>query len=142
MCFETVPEACWRSNLRSVLPPKLWDVVRKDAYKRAGWRCVICGKKGRLEAHEQWRYDEENALQTLVDVVALCKECHEVKHISRTSLFGREGEAMEQFMKVNGVSQMEYHEALQEMHEEYLRRNKIEGWVTDISWLKDRFNIT
>ena len=134
-----MPEECWRSNLRSVLPPNLWDIVRKDAYKRAGWRCTVCGRQGRLEAHEKWSYDEENALQKLDDVVALCRECHEVKHISRTSLFGREKEAMAHFMKVNGVSQTEYHEALQEMNEEYLRRNKIEGWVTDISWLKDRF---
>ena len=122
-----------------MLPPNLWDIVRKDAYKRAGWRCTVCGRQGRLEAHEKWSYDEENALQKLDDVVALCRECHEVKHISRTSLVGREKEAMAHFMKVNGVSQTEYHEALQEMNEEYLRRNKIEGWVTDISWLKDRF---
>ncbi len=137
-----MPQECWRSNLRSVLPPELWDKVRRDAYARAKYRCTVCGKKGRLEAHEKWSYDEENALQTLVDVVALCRECHEVKHISRTALVGRGLEAMEQFMKVNGVSQAEYHEALGEMNEEYLRRSKIEGWVTDISWLKDRFNIT
>ena len=140
--FETVPQECWFSNLRSVLPPAVWDKVRRDAYARAGYRCTVCGRQGRLEAHEKWSYDEENAVQKLEDVVALCKSCHEVKHVSRTALFGRGDDAMAHFMKVNGATQAEYHEALQAMNEEYLRRSKVEGWVTDISWLKNRFNIT
>lgn len=140
--FELVPEECWYSNLRSVLKPSDWDKVRRDAYARAGGRCCICGRRAtRLEAHEKWSYDEKLALQKLEDVVALCHACHEVKHISRTQLMGRGMEAMEHFMKVNGVSQMEYHAALQQSNEEYLRRNKVEGWVTDISWLKDKFDI-
>ncbi|MBQ8429597.1 MAG: HNH endonuclease [Clostridia bacterium] len=142
LTFELVPEECWYSNLRSVLKPSDWDKVRFDAYARAKGKCMICGGwTKRLEAHEKWSYDEENALQKLEDVVALCHRCHEVKHISRTQLVGRGAEAMEHFMKVNGVSQMDYHAALQDANEEYLRRNKVEGWVTDISWLQGRFGI-
>lgn len=56
--FELVPEGCWYSNLRSLLKPREWDMVRKDAYARAGGRCMICGRKTqRLEAHERWEYD-------------------------------------------------------------------------------------
>lgn len=139
--FEMVPEECWYSNLRSVLTPSDWDRVRKDAYKRAGYKCRICGAEGRLEAHEQWSYDEEKRLQKLEDVLALCPACHAVKHISRTQLVGRGAEAMEHFMKVNGCSQTEYHAALGEANEAYRRRNKVEGWATDISWLEKRFDI-
>lgn len=140
--FELVPEECWYSNLRSVLSPAQWDIVRKDAYQRANGKCMICGRYARrLEAHEKWSYDEEKALQKLETVVALCHRCHEVKHISRTQLMGRGGEAMEWFMKVNGCSQMEFHEALGKANEEYVRRNRIEGWAMDITWLKDKFNI-
>ncbi len=139
--FELVPEECWFSNLRSVLKPDDWDKVRRDAYKRAGGRCVICGATGRLEAHEQWCYDDEKALQKLENVVALCRNCHEIKHIGRTQLMGRDLEAMEHFMKVNRCSQMDYHAALAEANEEYFRRNRVEGWVTDVSWLKDKFGI-
>ena len=141
LSFEFVPEECWYSNLRSVLKPTDWDIVRKDAYRRAKGRCTICGALGRLEAHEKWEYDDEKRLQTLTDVIALCAECHMVKHVSRSYLVGKGGQAMEQFMKVNHCSQMEYHQALREGNEEYARRNRIEGWVTDISWLKDKFNI-
>lgn len=140
--FEMVPEECWFSNLRSVLKPTEWDIVRKDAYARAKGRCCICGKRARLEAHEKWSYDDKLALQKLEDVVALCRECHEVKHVSRTQLMGRGAEAMEHFMAVNGCSQMEYHAALGKANEDYIKRNKIEGWVTDLSWLQDKFSIT
>ena len=133
--FEFVPEECWYSNLRSVLTPADWDKVRKDAYARAGYRCCICGKKDRLEAHEQWSYDDQLKLQKLENVLALCHNCHEVKHIFRTQLMGRGAEAMAHFMRVNGCTQMQFHAALAEANEEYLRRNKVEGWTTDVSWL-------
>ena len=142
LTFELVPEECWYSNLRSVLKPGDWDKVRYDAYARAGGKCMICGRwTRRLEAHEKWSYDENKALQKLEDVVALCRNCHEVKHIGRTQLIGRGMDAMEHFMKVNGGSQMDYHAALSAANEEYLRRNRVEGWITDISWLKNKFDI-
>ena len=140
LTFEIVPEACWYVNLRSVLLPEDWDKVRKDAYARAKGRCMICLKStSRLEAHEKWSYDEERAIQKLETVVALCRECHEVKHIGRAQLMGRGDDVMEQFMRVNECSQMEFHEALSKANEEHFRRNKIEGWSTDISWLKNKF---
>ena len=141
LTFEMVPEECWYSNLRSVLKSADWDIVRKDAYARAKGRCMICGKSARLEAHEKWSYDDGRALQKLEDVVALCRECHEVKHISRTQLMGRGMEAMAHFMRVNQCSQMDFHAALAEANAEYLQRNRVEGWVTDISWLQLKYNI-
>ena len=142
LTFETVPEECWYSNLRSVLKKEDWDVVRRDAYARAKGKCMICGSTAKpLEAHEKWSYDEERALQKLEDVVALCHRCHEVKHISRTYLMGRGMDAMEHFMRVNECTQIEYHEALQKSNEEHSRRNKVVGWVTDVTWLEKRFCI-
>ncbi|MBQ8295047.1 MAG: HNH endonuclease [Clostridia bacterium] len=143
LTFEMVPEECWYANLRSVLKPADWDRVRRDAYARANGKCMICGRRAtRLEAHEKWSYDDKKALQKLEDVVALCHACHEVKHISRTQLMGRGAEAEQHFMKVNGCTQMDFHAALGETNEEYVRRNKIENWTTDISWLEGRFDIT
>ena len=139
--FELVPEELWYANLRRILRAEDWDVVRRDAYKRAGYRCRICGANGRMEAHEKWSYDEKRAVQKLEDVLALCHNCHLVKHIARASLTGDEGVAMTHFMKINNCSQMEYHGALASANEDHQRRNKIEGWVTDVSWLKERFGM-
>jgi hypothetical protein len=94
-----------------------------------------------MEAHERWSYDEKLALQKLEDVLALCHDCHEVVHIERAYLVGRGMDAMEHFMKVNDCTQTEFHEELARVNAEHSRRNKIEEWTTDISWLKNRFQI-
>ena len=141
LTIELVPESCWYVNLRTVLKPSDWDRVRRDAYARANGKCMICGRyTRRLEAHEKWSYDEEKHLQKLEDVVALCHSCHEVKHIARTQLIGRGEEAMEHFMKVNECSQADYHAALGEANE-WQRRTRNVEWLTDIGWLKNKFDI-
>ena len=45
--FELVPDGCWYSNLRSILKPAQWDVVRREAYARANGKCMICGRPAR-----------------------------------------------------------------------------------------------
>ena len=135
--FEMVPDGCWYSNLRSILSAAQWDLVRKDAYSRAGGKCMICGAPcRRLEAHERWSYDEARGIQKLEDVVAVCRACHEVIHIGRTALTGREAEAQAHFMKVNGATQSEYHAALGEANRVHAERSRAE-WVTDISKLRE-----
>lgn len=134
--FELVPDSCWYSNLRSILSPAQWDIVRREAYSRAGGRCMICGAPAkRLEAHEQWSYDEENHIQKLENVVAVCKSCHEVIHIGRTQLTGGEERAVEHFMKVNGCTYAEYRKALGEANVAHRRRNLVSEWKLDLSWL-------
>lgn len=135
--FELVPDSCWYSNLRSILSPAQWDVVRKEAYARAGGRCMICGAPAkRLEAHERWEYDETAGIQRLADVVAVCKACHEVIHIGRTILLGGEERASEHFMKVNGCTYSDYRKALGEANSAHRRRNGVKEWKLDLSYLE------
>ena len=135
--FELVPDSCWYSNLRSILTPAQWNIVRRDAYARAKGKCMICGEPAtRLEAHERWNYDEENGIQKLDTVIAVCKSCHEVIHIGRTQLLGGEESACAHFMKVNGCSYSEYRKALGEANEAHRRRNKIPEWKLDLTYLK------
>ena len=134
--FELVPDSCWYSNLRSILSPAQWDVVRREAYSRAGGKCMICGAPTkRLEAHEKWEYNETNCVQKLADVVAICKSCHEVIHIGRTQLTGGEERACAHFMKVNGVSYAEYRKALGKANEDHRHRNLVPEWKLDLSYL-------
>ena len=136
--FELVPDSCWYSNLRSLLPPGGWDIVRKKAYARAGGKCMICGASSvRLEAHEQWSYDERNCVQKLENVIAVCRACHEVIHIGRTQLAGREREASAHFMKVNGCTYAEYRRALGEANAAHIRRNKVAEWKLDLTLLPE-----
>jgi 5-methylcytosine-specific restriction protein A len=56
---------------------KRWDVVRFEAKRRDGFKCVECGKRGRLEVHHvlpvrthpQLAFDMSN-------VKTLCVPCH------------------------------------------------------------------
>ena len=134
--FELIPGGCWRSNLRSVLPKKLWDAVRRDAYARANGKCMICGRKAtRLEAHERWSYDEERGVQKLEDVIAVCHACHSVIHIGRTQLVGDEDAAIDHFCRVNACSYADYRKALGAANEVHRRRNLVPEWAIDLSWL-------
>lgn len=135
LAFELVPDSCWYSNLRSLLPREVWDRVRKKAYARAGGKCMICGAPSRrLEAHERWGYDDENGVQKLSDVIAVCHACHGVIHIGRTTLMGGEKQACEHFMKVNGCTYAEYRAALGEANARHRERSARE-WEVDISSL-------
>ena len=132
--FELVPDSCWYSNLRSLLTKGQWDALRKKAYARAGGKCMVCGAPSkRLEAHEQWEYDEKNAVQRLKNIIAVCPACHAVIHIGRTQLKGDIRAAEEHFMKVNDCTYAEYRAALGEANAAHIRRNRVPEWGLDIS---------
>lgn len=138
--FEFIPEESWKFNLRHILSLEAWDIVRRDAYKRAGYKCRICGRGNcRLEAHEKWSFDTEKKIQKLEDVLALCHDCHATIHYQRTALCdGAEGarRAEEHFMSVNKCSESEFHEALTRAAVRHAELNAIEDWRLDLSFLK------
>ena len=136
--FELVPDGCWHSNLRAVLSASAWNAVRREVYARAGGKCGICGRSGvRLEAHEQWEYDEKRGVQRLTGIVALCRRCHETAHIGLAQLRGRGAAAEDWFMKVNNVSYAQMRAALGEANEAHRRRNRVPEWALDIDYLKN-----
>lgn len=135
--IELIPDGCWYYNLRTQFKKPVWDFLRKDAYARANGRCMICGRKtDRLEAHEEWAYDEENGIQKLVDIIAVCKDCHSVIHIERTALKGDLKKAEDHFMKVNDCSYADFVSARGEANREQQRRNKISEWKVDLTYLQ------
>lgn len=135
--FELVPDSCWQSNLRTLLKPAVWDAIRKTVYAEYGGKCAICGANcSRLEAHEQWEYDEERKVQRLARVIAVCHLCHSVIHIGYTQLKGDEQAAARHFMKVNGCTYAEYRKALGEANEIHRRRNLVDEWQLDVSALE------
>ena len=136
--FELVPDGCWYSNLRSILPKSDWDYIKQVVKKEAKGKCKICGvQSSLLHAHEVWSYDEKKAIQKLEKVIAVCPDCHSVIHIGYTQLKGAVLRAEEHFMKVNECSYAEYRQALGRANEEHQRRNKVSEWSLDLSWLKD-----
>ena len=135
--FELVPDSCWYSNLRSILKPKDWDFIRRDAYARAEGKCMICGRKvKRLEAHEKWSYNMETQTQKLEEVIAVCHACHSVIHIGRAQLIGEEERAIKHFCYVNKCSYSQYIKALGEANILHQERNKVGEWKVDLTYLQ------
>ena len=135
--FELVPDGCWYSNLRSILPKTEWGKIKKDAKTRANGSCSICGKKtDKLDAHEVWSYDLENGIQKLENVIAVCKDCHSVIHIGYTQLKGNIERAEAHYMKVNACTYSEYRQELNKANILHKDRNKVSEWKLDATWLK------
>jgi hypothetical protein len=89
LTIELVPSTSWGDNLRDGLKIKKgeWERLKRACFERASHRCEVCGgvgKKHPVECHEVWDYDDQNKVQKLVSLVALCPPCHRAKHIGHT----------------------------------------------------------
>jgi hypothetical protein len=105
LTIELVPSTCWFSNVRSAVSTEEWDLIRHLVYRQAGHRCEVCGSRGPqhpVECHEIWHYDDEQLVQRLAGMTALCPACHEVKHIGFAGVRGRRDQAARHLAAVNG----------------------------------------
>lgn len=106
LTLQLVPSSCWYSNLRSILPN--WSEV---SYKvRQKCKCEICGAEDEIsnfDAHEVWKYDDKNFIQSLDSIICVCKMCHSVIHFGHTQVMGDSDLAFEWYRKVNHLSEDE-----------------------------------
>ncbi len=127
LSIELVPETCWHNNLRSLLPKEKWGVLRKKVYADYKNRCGICGNTGRLEAHEMWQYDDENHIQKLIGIIALCSLCHGVSHFGRSETVASPAwreRLIAHFMKINGATRGEFEAHRQEAYKIFEERSQ------------------
>jgi 5-methylcytosine-specific restriction endonuclease McrA len=107
LTIELVPADQWGANLSQSLKGARWDVLRRETYRRAGYRCEVCGGIGEahpVEAHEIWEYTQTGpavGVQRLVRLIALCPACHQVKHFGLAQVNGRERMALAHLAAVN-----------------------------------------
>lgn len=138
LTIELVPSTCWYSNLRSELPKEKWDVLRRACYKWADYKCQVCGDTGPkhpVECHEVWDYDDNNKVQKLEGVIALCPNCHMVKHMGRSQVIGKGEHAKNHLKKVNGWSNSQAVKYINKAFNTWERRSQFE-WELDLSWLE------
>lgn len=62
-------------NYEKYLRSDWWQIVRRAALSRAGYKCERCGKKGRLDVHHK-HYDSLGKEDIKEDVAVLCRNCH------------------------------------------------------------------
>lgn len=56
-----------------------WQEVRKEALKRANYRCQVCNADKPLDVHH--RTYERLGSELDADVIALCRDCHNLFHV-------------------------------------------------------------
>ena len=133
--IELVPESVWGQNLRSLLSKNEWDSLRKMCYRKAGYKCEICGSTGRrhpVECHEVWEYAK--GIQKLRGLIALCPACHLVKHFGFAQVNGKAAEALKHLGKVNHWNQRQVQAHVAEAFDLWAARSKRQ-WKSDISWI-------
>jgi hypothetical protein len=52
LTIELIPESAWGENLRKYLRKEIWEKIRKEVFRKANYKCSICGKRGKLHCHE------------------------------------------------------------------------------------------
>ena len=140
LTIDLVPASSWNQNLRSLLKPKMWENLRKETYKKYKFRCAFCKSQGRLHAHEVWDYDDKNYVQKLVNIIALCSKCHEVKHIGFAGIQSSKGNLnyeslVKHFMMVNNCSRDIFKKHYNETFEKFEKRSHYD-WTPDLSLLE------
>jgi 5-methylcytosine-specific restriction endonuclease McrA len=141
--IELVPKTCFYSNVRTLLPNKYWDKLRKESYEKANHVCEICGDNGKnqgynhnVECHEIWSYDDDTRTQKLLGLISLCPKCHQVKHFGRTSAIGKQPEAFKHLEKVNEWNHKQCVDHAKEAMLEWMDRSKYK-WKLDLGVLTE-----
>jgi hypothetical protein len=139
LTIELVPSTCWFSNVRTVLSKKQWDVLRSKVYSEAYDICEICGgigPKHPVECHEIWEYDDKKLIQKLTGMIALCPDCHMVKHIGLAQVMKKGDLAIKHLMKVNKLKKADAEKYVADSFKKWAERSQ-KKWKLDISCLKE-----
>lgn len=137
LTIELVPQTSFYKNARSILSKTKWENICRKVRAKANNVCQICGghSNGRsLDCHEVWSFDEENHIQKLVKIIALCERCHEVKHIGLAEVKGNLERAKKHFMTINNISKKEADKLIAEAFNIWNERSQ-HNWKIDTAKL-------
>jgi hypothetical protein len=140
---ELVPKSSFYSNMRKVLSKDAWDLLRKSVYRKANYRCEVCGAKGRMNCHEIWKYDDGRGVQILRGYECLCDWCHHVRHIGFASILASKGKldyekVVKHFCKVNNCSTEAFRTHVNAAYVLWKKRSKIKWRVDMITYHQNR----
>lgn len=63
-----------------------WPALRIAAKRRDGWKCVMCGARGRLEVDHVMAIRDHGAAFDLANLQSLCGSCHARKTARETGI--------------------------------------------------------
>jgi hypothetical protein len=124
------------------LPREAWDRLRRQVYAACGYRCAICGARGQLHCHEVWSYDDATHVQRLAGFLALCADCHHVKHLGHAGILASQGKLdyealVAHFCRVNQCDRATFQRHRDAAFAQWAERSRHE-WMTDFGVAGDR----
>lgn len=130
LTIQPIPADSRRASLANLMPHDQWDRLRRSVYSKARHRCQICGREGRMYAHEKWYFNEETGVQYLMGVEALCQDCHDVKHLFFIRNSPRRAILLRHFLAVNHVTR---ERGIQYLVDVYRRQQKLDrtNWIVN-----------
>ena len=143
LTIELVPSSCWFSNVREAVSNSQWETIKKATSLKANHRCEICngvGPKWPVECHEIWHYDDSNHIQSLTGTIALCPDCHMVKHFGLARVKGNERKATAHLREVSGLSSEEADSMIEKAFAVYRERSN-HKWILNLEHLETAFGI-
>lgn len=94
-------------NPRNIKGKAWWNKIRKQIYKKAGFRCQCCGVHQSdaiihqwMEAHESYKVDWQNGLAELDQILCLCHACHNFIHRGRLISLWRLGYYSQEYIVI------------------------------------------
>ena len=134
LTFQFVPEHSWYKNLHNFTPR--WNEISEKI--RETNKCEICGKETHdLDAHEVWTYNDITHTQSLDNIIAVCKDCHNTIHIGHANITGKTKEAIAQYKKVNQLTDAEINKDYNEAVSVWEIRSGYE-WTIDEEQIKQK----
>ena len=137
LTVDFVPETAWLSNICNYIKKRDWDSLKETIYTRAYRVCEICNckiQKNAFKCHQHWSYNDHDKVQTLIQLLALCPSCYELKHIGFTNTSNRYKRALSHLAKINQWAISEAENYINHQLNTWLVRNQYK-WSLDISLL-------
>lgn len=146
LTIELIPTTSAYKNVRTILPKKEWDRLRKESYAKAKFKCQICsdigtnqGYRHKLECHEIWGY-QNDGIQYLKELISLCPLCHQVKHIGRAIAIGKKKKVFEHLAKINKWSKQDVENYVGFCFQVHKERSKIK-WKLNLKILTEKLKV-
>lgn len=137
LTIDMIPSTSFMDNVRKAVSKESWDVIRRETYAKYGHACGTCRATDCvLECHEIWEFDDVNNVQKLNGLIALCSECHRIKHFGFALHLADQGKLdieplLKHFRKVNKCKTVTFKRHFQESIKVWEIRST-KQWTVDL----------
>lgn len=153
LTMPNIPLPLHRLNPRKVLGREAWGIMRKTCFKKAQYKCEVCGRhltERSAQAHELYSYSYMTGTAIFVRCVCICDICHKGIHSGRSVTDYRKGIITKEellyiienvFRIVSEYNNSHKNQKPLRVYESFLRCLKDQGLCREVQLLIDKYEI-